>query len=218
MSILENESPEIVGSKNPTGNFATPQGNQSSEEIRKVVEEVGAKHASAAEAPRRGPGRPRKNQAVGVSQGGASAGPSSRGMVAQEPSRPATPPVDPTIIAKTVKTMCRTVDGIVVRKIHRTVLTLTKDNGLAESLAVDVGMTKEECELIGDLSGQVCVQYGWAGQHAPAVLLGVVTVGYGVRVAMGFGKLNELIGELKKQNATRTPTISPSELQATGNR
>lgn len=212
-----NDTPEMSGIQNQTGNIALVEGDSKNAEIRSVVEAVTAKHASA-ETPKRGPGRPRKNRAMGIPSSGPSVGPTSRGVAPSEVARQATPPVDPTIISKTVKTMCKTVDGIVVRKIHRTVLTLTKDDGLATSLATDVGMTKEECELIGDLSGQVCVQYGWAGQHAPAVLLGVVTVGYAVRVGMGFSKLNELLNQLKKQNASRTPTIQPSELQAPSDR
>jgi hypothetical protein len=88
--------------------------------------------------------------------------------------------------------LCGTLDRFIVRRTYAAALRVSKDEALAKALAGDVAMEADEKDLIASLSETVCAQYQLAGQHAPAVLLGVAVIGYAGRSAFVLGKIGDL--------------------------
>jgi hypothetical protein len=118
------------------------------------------------------------------------------------------PAFPPGVIEKAVRSVCNTVDRIVTRRTYHGALALSKSKEFSEQLAGDIAMTEDEKEQIATLSEICCQQYGLAGQHTPAILLGTMTIGYTCRVGLVLSKLDEIakINRVKPVEKTEDST------------
>jgi hypothetical protein len=173
---------------NPPGASPPPPENPAREVVNGATADIAAKHApgfkrgQGQRGPDKGPRRKPGEKAVGADSAGAQVG-------AGEPRRPV---VDTALVKRSVESLCRTVDSIVVKRIYRETLALSQSDELAKALADDAGMKRDELEMISDLTSKVCEQYGIMGEHAPALFLAIAVVGYGTRVGMTLNKVAEL--------------------------
>jgi len=170
------------------------------ERVQNVARETGERFTQ-----KRGPGRPPKHPHV---NGSAKAGP-----VANPPrDRDDVPAIAPGVVERAVAALCTTADRFIQRRVHTTALILTKEKGLADGFAAEVAMTPEERGQIAALSEAVAQQYSLAGQHAPAVLLGVHVIGYGVKVATTLRQLEQIA----RFNARQSKPPPPAGADAAG--
>ena len=123
---------------------------------------------------------------------------------------PVTPAIDPEIIQESVKSILTIVDSTMKENVESSAFEICNNASLAKGLADKVAMKDLEKDMISKLSGQVCVQYNVAGQHAPAAFLAVFAVGYTTRVLHVLKKLKTLEAfarEERAKNANSKPSL-----------
>lgn len=183
--------------KTEVGNISQPEpgalfnsGSPNAEAIKSVSQQVAAKHSGNGPetAPKRKRGRP--------------AGSRNAPHPEPVPQVPPPPPVDPQLIVKSVQSVCVILDGVICRKIGRLAFQVTGDKGISEQMVSESALTKEESDLIANLSGVICMKYNLLGQYAPELMLMVSLSGYVIRVSLTLKRLKELAISLKAKNAT----------------
>jgi hypothetical protein len=160
-------------------------------QVGDIINQVGESHAI-----KRKPGRPAKNPFAtsGKSSTDTSASAPSATQGVQQPS----PPIDKELIRKSVESLLRAFDSIIVRRVYQTAMLVSKDDKqFSTTLAGNAAITKDELDLIPSLSAEVAAKYQILGQYAAEILLGVCIVGYGTRTVITFNKLREM-AELHK--------------------
>lgn len=105
-------------------------------------------------------------------------------------------PVDAAFVAETVSSALAVLTEL-ARDTARATLEEIVDKDKAEKTSQKVGMSTETRLAISNLSGVVAKQYGVAGQHTPAVMLGtlvVVTLGKNI---MAFREIKQIVNDAK---------------------
>jgi hypothetical protein len=105
---------------------------------------------------------------------------------------PKPPVVAPGFIKKTVRAFLGVIDGLVIRKVYTVTEKLTGDTKQASNFAEQAAMTKEEAELIAELTAVVAKKHGLTEETSPEILLGVAVIGYTTRTILVVNRLNEL--------------------------
>jgi hypothetical protein len=95
-------------------------------------------------------------------------------------------------IKKTVRAFLGVIDGMVMRKVYAVTEKLSGDKKQAQNFAEQVAMTKEEADLISELTDVVAKKYGMTEEASPEILLGVAVLGYTTRTIIVFRRLDEL--------------------------
>ena len=110
--------------------------------------------------------------------------------------------------------MLRVTDGWVSRKIYRTAFRLSADEALSREFAQDVAMSSDEADLIASTGVTLCEKYQVAGQYAPEALLAIAVIGYTVRTAAAFKKLEELAALKARAEAGGKPAPVAEPIKA----
>lgn len=207
---------KTIGSQPPT--TAEPEnGNVDLARVREASDRVHAKHADSS-TPARGRGRPRKD---GTPPRPSSPGTASTPVAPATPPPPVSPPIDPEIIARTVKGLLTVTDSVLVARIERRALMLSKDEGLAKSISQEAGLKVVEVDMISDLAGLVCSRNNLLGQYAPEILLCVCLGNYGIRMAVCMRKLSVMEehqrAAMKPKNADTPQSVQAPDNGKVGN-
>jgi len=174
---------------------------------------VAAKHEPAE---KRGPGRPR-NDGRPPGSGGKDR-PRAAGAGGEQ-AQPAPPPaVDRRFIEDAAKQGLRIIDGIVVRRVHGSIMRLHEGlKGEAEAMADLVALKPEEIELVSKTVGTIAEKYPNLFGYAPEITLGLFVLGYGARVLSATSEIKKLAEFVAEHRPAAVPPMSPDANKSPSN-
>src|SRR5262245_33186830 len=182
--------------------------------LRNLTESIASKYALGVEPARNRPGRPRgkgTGHAHGKLPRDAQGNIIRPGQVEAQGApvsgppigAPAPPPIDTALIEECVKALLETIDSTIKQSVRESAFELTESAPMADNLSGKVAMKETEKSAMSKLSAVCCQQYQLAGQHAPAVFLGVFVVGYTARVAFVIRALKAMLHVKERQERNK---------------
>lgn len=105
--------------------------------------------------------------------------------------------LDKAVVEKTCGVILDTVDKAIIRKVYKTTKRLGGDEDIAQELARNAGLSKDESGMMANLTGIVFEKRGWLTGYAPEILLSVLIGEWGLRITLTLRKLDEL-SKIKK--------------------
>lgn len=181
--------------------------------------QVAAVTSAAVEGAKRGRGRPKGS---GNKNGGPATADVPPGQKTSKPSpdippTPVAPPIDLKVIEDAVKALCDVVDGSIRSAVRHTTMIVTEgQKPYADRNEERVALKPVERDSIGKLSAAVCQQYNLAGQHAPAIFLGVFVIGWisrSVLVVLSLKRLAAVKKQADDEAAKKGETPAPRDGQ-----
>lgn len=113
--------------------------------------------------------------------------------MAGTPGAPLPPsPLNSDLIKRVAKSCLGAVDSTIQRRLYSSALAVSKDEGFAKNIALEVGLQDSEKQEISELISILCEKYSFASLYAPEIGLGFILLGYGFRVQFAIGKLNQI--------------------------
>lgn len=193
------------GAKNP---FLA--GLKPSSGVGEIISQVGQAHVG-----KRKPGRPKKQDSTPIgTDSSTSTNQASTGNVSVQPP---VSPIDKELIRKSVESLLRAFDSIIVRRVYQTAMLVSKDDKpFSTQIATNSAITKDELDLIPSLSAEIAAKYQLLGQYAAEILLGICIVGYGTRTVITFNKLHEM-AQLRKISDKANKQVNSDDIKPQAN-
>ena len=175
-------TPEAPSPTNePLGNGNPPVQASRLQKIVGATAGVFAKHGQIF---KRGPGRPRKDGSPAASDIPITDPPEGFPVGAPGVPAPAAPVLDPELVKKCCGAVLKGLSSVLDRVVHRRAIASGVPPEKAKEIALECGITKEECDSFGELAAICLKKYNVGTEYAPEVGLVCVLAGVGVRYAV----------------------------------